>query len=65
MQKIYPHGCFIDKHIESQKHQEIVTFLIKKKSHFRDFLFFMTAAHKALTSFIFVLMQSLLVIQVT
>ena len=31
MQKIYPHGCFIDKHIESQKHQEIVTFLIKKK----------------------------------
>ena len=30
-----------------------------------DFLFFMTAVHIAPTSFIFMLMQSLLVIQVT
>ena len=40
MQKIYPHGCFTDKHIESQKHQEIVTFLIKKLSlHGLSFLY--------------------------
>lgn len=39
MQKIYPHGCFIDKHIESQKHQEIVTFLIKKKKSLQGLSF--------------------------